>query len=329
MALPTNELSVVSFSTTRWPERERFEAVRSVYARTIVKFDVEPVPDCPLHVEARFEAMPGLGLANVSCSSARARCEPQHLVNDDLIFSVTLAGGRTLYQCGREAEIGPGDAVLMAAGEVSTTTMFDSRYVSFRVPAKAMKPLVRNVGDCIARPIRKDTDALRLLLSYGGLLHDPYALATPELRRLAATHVYELVALALARTDREAAQLAELRGGRAARLRQLQVYIVENLDSDLSVGTVAGRHRLAVRYVQRLFEAEGTTFTEFVQKERLARAHGLLRTPRLADRSIAAVAFDVGFNDPSYFNRAFRRRYGLSPSDVRAEAVRGEAGGLA
>jgi len=46
----------------------------------------------------------------------------------------------------------------------------------------------------------------------------------------------------------------------------------------------------------------------------------MLSDPRLADRSIRSLAFDVGFGDLSYFNRAFRRRYDATPSEVRQSA---------
>ena len=57
---------VFSFSSAKWPERDRLEAVRELYARAIVKFDVDPVPNTPLHLEATFHALPGLGLAFAS-----------------------------------------------------------------------------------------------------------------------------------------------------------------------------------------------------------------------------------------------------------------------
>lgn len=43
----------------------------------------------------------------------------------------------------------------------------------------------------------------------------------------------------------------------------------------------------------------------------------MLTNPALASRSIASVAFDAGFGDLSYFNRAFKRRYGATPSEIR------------
>ncbi|MEN3383321.1 MAG: hypothetical protein V7608_3365, partial [Hyphomicrobiales bacterium] len=45
--------------------------------------------------------------------------------------------------------------------------------------------------------------------------------------------------------------------------------------------------------------------------------------PRYAGQKISAIAFDAGFGDLSYFNRAFRRRYGAAPSEVRAAATCG------
>ena len=84
--------------------------------------------------------------------------------------------------------------------------------------------------------------------------------------------------------------------------------------------TIAARHRIKPRWIQRLFEREDMTFTEYVLAQRLARAHRLLADPRYAGQKISTIAFNVGFGDLSYFNRAFRRRYGAAPSELRAAA---------
>ena len=90
--------------------------------------------------------------------------------------------------------------------------------------------------------------------------------------------------------------------------------------TDVSVGALAVRHRVTPRTIQTLFENEGTTLTGFVLQQRLARAHRLLCDPLKTDEKIAGIALDAGFGDLSYFNQAFRRRYGAAPSDVRAQA---------
>jgi AraC-like DNA-binding protein len=122
---------------------------------------------------------------------------------------------------------------------------------------------------------------------------------------------------------RDAAEIAKGRGLRVARLRAIKADIAERLAGpDLSVETVALRQRVSPRYVQMLFEQEGTTFSQYVIGQRLARAYRMLTDPRLADRSITSVAFDAGFGDLSYFNRMFRRCYGGTPSEVRESSGR-------
>ena len=72
-----------------------------------------------------------------------------------------------------------------------------------------------------------------------------------------------------------------------------------------------------------MFEDEGTTFTDYVLEQRLAQAYRALIDPRRQAHKIAAVAIDCGFGDVSYFNRAFRRRFGVAPSDVRVAGAAG------
>ena len=122
------------------------------------------------------------------------------------------------------------------------------------------------------------------------------------------------------RTDGEAGQ-AGASGIRAACFDVIKSDILENLrQSSFSIHGVASRHGITIGYVRQLFAAEGTSFTNFVLQQRLAAAHLMLRDARFADRSISAVAFEVGFGELPNFNRAFRCRYGVKPSEMRAKA---------
>ena len=161
-----------------------------------------------------------------------------------------------------------------------------------------------------------------MLSSYIASVIHGDAIANPELRRLASIHIQDLVALTIGAT-RDVAAIAEGRGLKAARLSAIKADAVANLGrGDLSIDTISSRHRLSPRYVQRLFEQEGGSFTAFVLERRLARARSLLTNLQIADRPISAIAFEVGFNDLSYFNRAFRRRYGVTPTGMREQAKR-------
>jgi AraC-like DNA-binding protein len=85
-----------------------------------------------------------------------------------------------------------------------------------------------------------------------------------------------------------------------------------------TLAQIAANHRLSTRYVQHLFELSGTSFTRFVLEQRLLLAHRLLREPKSRWRKISEVCAAAGFSDISYFNRAFRARFGARPTDVRA-----------
>jgi AraC-like DNA-binding protein len=143
-------------------------------------------------------------------------------------------------------------------------------------------------------------------------------LGTPEVRSLVATHLHDLAALAFGAT-RDAAAVAAGRGVQAARLRAIKDDILKrSADERLSVTDVAKRHHVTPRYVQLLFESDGGTFSEYIIEQRLAHAYRMLGAAKFADWTIGAIAFEVGFSNLSYFNRTFRRRYGVTPSDVRA-----------
>jgi len=176
---------------------------------------------------------------------------------------------------------------------------------------------VPDLEEAATRLVARTNDALRLLRLYLAAWRENFDLADAAVCRLAVTHVHDLIAMALGAT-RDAAEVANRRGARVARLNAVKADITANLTArDLSITAVALRQRVTPRYVQMLFDSEGTTFSQFLLAERLAHAHGLLLDPRLAHQSISAIAYASGFGDLSHFNHAFRRRYGATPSDVR------------
>jgi AraC-like DNA-binding protein len=186
-----------------------------------------------------------------------------------------------------------------------------------RLPRAALAPLVHNIDAAVLRPIRHGTGVLRLLKNYVDAVFDDPALATAGIRRLIVTQLCDLVAATLGAT-RDAAAVAEGRGIRAARLRAIKDDIDAHLaNGDLSPGAVAKRQQISDSYIRKLFADEGTSFSQFVLGGRLERARRMLTEPRWLHRSIASIAFDAGFGDLSYFNRTFKRRYGVTPSDLR------------
>jgi AraC-like DNA-binding protein len=302
------------------PERERIPYVREVYGRAILRHEIEPCRDSRFYWRSALRSMAGLGLATSVVSAVRTYRTLEQIDSDDLVLNATIAGRRVVRQLGREAVAGPGEVVVSRSADVGACEVeANSRLVNIRVPVAAIGPAIADIDAVLVRPLPA-AGALSLLLGYVEPLQTSDALKRPETRRFAVGHVHDLVTLALGAT-RDAAMQARSRGVRAARLRAVKADIMANLGArGLSLAAVAMRHNISPSYVRKLFESEGTSFTDFVLSERLARARRLIADPRSAGRTIGDIALEAGFGDLSYFNRAFRRRFGDTPSGIRADA---------
>lgn len=196
-----------------------------------------------------------------------------------------------------------------------------SRLLNLRFDRSLLSSLTPDIDAALVRPIARHNPALKMLIKYCAIMDDADALATPELRRAVVLHMHDLASLALGATA-DGAQIAKHRGVRMARLRAIKDDIATNLaQKNLSAQMLANRHGISPRYVNMLFDAEGFSVSEYVLTQRLTQAHRMLSDPRLVKRAISAIAYDVGFHDLSYFNRAFRRRYGVTPTDVRKSSI--------
>jgi AraC-like DNA-binding protein len=298
------------------------EMWREYLRNRIVSLDSWPLSEVG-HFEGVGMTLPDLGMVTNSITPfrvARTR-EKMHDGNDNLRLVILRrsASSAPAAQLGRELSVEAGGAVVLSNCDLNaiTFTATPSRFISLNLTRKKLRPLLHDFDAVLGHTIPKQIAPLRLLATYvEALLAEPTP-PTPEFAQLAVAHVYDLAALAMGAT-RDAAEIANNRGLAAARLREIKSYITANLSrDDLSVVEIAIRQRVTPRYIQMLFETEGTTFSEFVRNARLNKAHRMLVDPRLAKRPISAIAFEAGFSELSHFNRAFRRRFGGTPSDVR------------
>ncbi|MFF9810677.1 helix-turn-helix domain-containing protein [Streptomyces coeruleorubidus] len=93
-------------------------------------------------------------------------------------------------------------------------------------------------------------------------------------------------------------------------------------DPGLSPQTIAAAHHMSVRHLHRLFEAEETTVSRWIQHRRLEACRRELGRPGRHGPAVTAIAHRFGFSSPTSFSRAFRAAYGMSPREWRAAAHR-------
>lgn len=92
-------------------------------------------------------------------------------------------------------------------------------------------------------------------------------------------------------------------------------FIREHYTEDLSLGQVAAAVHTSVFYFCKIFrKVTGTTFTEFVSRTRIERAKNLLLNQNLR---VSEIAYEVGFQSLTHFNRVFKKIAGESPTDYR------------
>jgi len=317
--------ATVRYSTADLPENMRIATWREHYGHTVLRAHIEPNVDS-FGVTLDLRNLPGLKLVWGKFTSARIIRTREMIAdgNDDLSLLVNQTGNVTVHARGREVTLCENDAVLISSGEA---VVFDRRSfgesIAIRIPHSMLSAVVVDIDDAIMHHIPRDTAALKLLTSYSNtLLGEDHAMTTPAHRHRVATHVHDLAALTLGATL-EAADVANGRGMAAARLRAAKIYTIENICSrEISVGGVASHLGVTPRYLQRLFETDGTTFSAFLLGQRLARAYRTLCEPQSLQKQVSTIAYDVGFGDLSYFNRCFRRLYGATPMDIREAAAK-------
>ena len=94
------------------------------------------------------------------------------------------------------------------------------------------------------------------------------------------------------------------------------------LKPDLTIGALADQLGWPREEVTRAVRVNDENFFDCINRYRVEEARRLIADPANADITLLSLAYDAGFGSKSTFNAAFRRRFGMSPSKFRAQALR-------
>jgi AraC-like DNA-binding protein len=115
--------------------------------------------------------------------------------------------------------------------------------------------------------------------------------------------------------QREAeAMLAELTASSTFRRDVTDAIYREIGEGNTSIRRVASRLGMHPKALARALRADGTTYSDLMEKVRLHLARRYLEQPHV---SVTEVAFRLGYSEKSAFNRAFKRWTGQAPEDYR------------
>jgi AraC-like DNA-binding protein len=308
----------VHFSTDDLPERDRVAIWCETYGRTLFNVEIDPIGDGPFRADVTMRTLADVRISTGSRSEAHYRLRPDLLHKAaDMVGIVMMSTGRAhTSQFGREAMIEAGDGIPVLTTEPLAQTVLDNgHHLGVYVPRSIIAPMVRDLDSVLMNPI--SGNALCLLSDYVAAVQRLGTQLAPALQRSVAEHFCDLVALAFGAKN-DVAQIAQMRGARAARAKQVIMEIEANfINQGFSAHSVARKLGVSPRYVQDLLHETGLSFTERVMESRLQRARQMLLVRNGGHLKISDIAYSCGFANVSYFNQAFRRRFGASPTQYR------------
>jgi AraC-like DNA-binding protein len=234
-------------------------------------------------------------------------------------LNLELAGRCRMLQGKRDVSITCGQVGIIDS-ERQLTLLHDCGpslgVVSFWVPAGALRERLPARFGFEAERVSDDPHVGHLIVETARALNTSVLrMPVADADRLFGV-LLDLVALSLSRRSR--AQTAEAASFADATWLSLQRAIHGRLRKPgLTVSAVAASVGISERYVHKLMERSGTTFSDYVMARRLDGAAADLRDPASCEQEIGSIAFDWGFSDLSHFSRRFKQRFGCRPRDWR------------
>jgi AraC-like DNA-binding protein len=281
---------------------------------TLLRVNVETARETPFRSSISSRLLGDLQVFKSAMSAARLTWQPE---NDHIVLLTSYAGDINLHSKRREITLQQGEATLFNCAEaVAHQRLATGTSLTIGLPRSLISGLAPNIEDVALKRIPRNSGARSLLTSYLDLLLMNETADGYDLQDLPRRHIVDLIAATL--EPGMMTSEANLDSGvNVARLQAARTYITQNANQNISIGSVAHHLGISPRYLQLLFESTDTTFTSFLLELRLLKAHRMLTNTRYNANSIELIAYQTGFGDTSYFSRAFRRRFGAPPRDIR------------
>jgi AraC-like DNA-binding protein len=235
--------------------------------------------------------------------------------DDNVSLVVSLGRALSIRHRKREACLARNEAILFQAdapGSAGTR----QRFAVLEVSTAQREWESRNArpGDVLMNVINRNSQTLTLLLGYIRALAKTGFPFAAQARDLVGRHLTDLAILAATEPPLGESQIDCVVA--AHRVAVLDYIASHFCDPSLSGSSLAEKLGISHRYLQRLLETTGKTFTEHVNELRLDRAFSLLVTMD-ANKRVSDIALDVGYSDLTTFYTHFKSRFGDTPKLAR------------
>jgi AraC-like DNA-binding protein len=231
-----------------------------------------------------------------------------------LIMLLIESGSIDIEQDGTSVSLIEGSLLLFDGGiKYTQTSGKDCRGVFLRIPKTSLETRGKVLSSrdmFVPDPASHDVALLKSLIAgttaYGEQC-SPYG------GRLVAEHLTDLMEIVT--DDLSAPQ--RLKSSDVMR-RRVKRFIERNLGNEhTDFDMVAAAMGVSKRYLTKLFERDGSSVTRYLLEQRLARAKRILTSGGGAHLRISDVAWQCGFVNAAHFSTAFKKQFGVSPTDVQ------------
>ncbi len=298
---------------------------RDVVCATFVELDCESAAATGFFGAIENRAMLDLQFSDIRSSAQRVVRTPAKIARSDrdyFLLSLQTAGTGIVAQDGRSAVLQPGDFALY-----DTTRPYDLTFaedfgqIVLRLPRETVTRRLAEARHLTALRVPGDRGTGRLASAFLQQLHVELGLL--ETTSMGRVHASTIDLLTTALAEQAGTNKLAQHDPKALLRHRVEAYIERELGNpDLTCETVALAQGVSPRYLRKLFQEVDTTVSAVIWHCRLDYAHRRLSDPRCAGLSVTAIGYDSGFKDPTHFSRAFRARFGASPSGLRAESAR-------
>lgn len=308
----------IRFSTDALPVAERFDAWRGALSAIWGAIEIEPSNHAPFGGRILSRRKGGLVFNTVSYrghSLIRTRRNLAAMADQFFVLSRPLRGPWRISTDRDDLQLSSGNLYLLSNGIPYRSHDQDGYDTS-----NVMIPAAR-----LLRRLPRLRQTYQFSLAAGGkaalvaAFSDQVAASLADCNEAEADYLgdqlLDLLAILLLRP--EAGSEAEDGSVRAAHSARILAHIRRHPQADLSPAMVAAAMGISVRYLHQVLQPTGRSLGDHVLEARLECCRRDLRDPLQSGRSITDIAFAAGFNHAGHFSRAFRRRYGLNPTDFR------------
>ncbi len=313
-------------NTSSVEPRHRLAYWTEMVCDTYVQLDCDPAAGLrTIEGEIASDRLATLELSRVTSTAQRVLRTPSRIsraAEDYFLVSIQARGEGQVLQDGRTAQLQPGDFALYDSTH-PYELRFDGPFCQYvlMIPGPVIRSALHDTRRLTATTVSGRRGAGHLMIGMISTLASEMSELAPESAAAVADSVTNILV----------AGLSALPGARPLAISRLAALHREQVkacvrarlrDPDLTVAGIAAQLRLSPSTLHRAWSGEPCSLAEWIRVQRLDAAQRDLCSPAHAKRSVSEIAFDCGFSDAAHFSRAFRARFGRSPSELRATNAR-------